>query len=85
MFFGSGSTASGAQDSGNRPTGVSIPARILDEELQEIVANPIRIDETKVIGWDQPGGIPEPMPLVSALAVVVGPSTDRAVTPVWRP
>ena len=84
LFFGSGSTASGAQDSGNRPTGVSIPARILDEELQEIVANPIRIDETKVIGWDQPGGIPEPMPLVSALAVVVGPSTDRAVTPVWR-
>ena len=84
--LGAGSTASAFQDadSNTRSTGVSIPARILDEELREIVANPIRIDETKVIGWDQPGGIPEPMPLMTTLAVVVGPSTDREMTPVWR-
>lgn len=67
-----------------RSTGVSAAARIIDEDLREITANPIRIDETKVIGWDQPGGIPDPIPLMSALAVVVGPSTDREATPVWR-
>jgi hypothetical protein len=82
----SGGAASALQDGNpaSRSVGFSDGARILDEDLREIVANPIRIDETKVIGWDQPGGIPDPIPLLSALAVVVGPSTDREVTPVWR-
>ena len=41
-----------------RPVGGSIPARILDQDLNEHPADPIVIDATKIIGWDQPGGIP---------------------------
>ena len=86
VFVEPAATAPSFQDrnAATAATGVSGSARILDEDLLEIVADPIRIDETKVIGWDQPGGIPEPMPLSSALAVVVGPSADRDVTPAWR-
>lgn len=86
ILLGSGVHASTVQDRNpaTRSSGVSVAARILDDELREIIANPIRVDETKVIGWDQPGGIPDPIPLLSTLAVVVGPATDREVTPAWR-
>ena len=85
----SGGTVSGADvaqdgDPPARSGGASIDARILDLELREVDANPILIDESKIIGWDQPGGIPEPVPRMSALAVVVGPSTGRDETPAWR-
>ncbi len=86
VFQESGTFASIPQDgkAAGSSVGFSEGARILHEDLREIVANPIRIDETQIIGGDQSGGIDEPIPLPSALAVVVGPATDREVTPVWR-
>ena len=67
-----------------RPVGGSIPARILDQDLNEHPADPIVIDATKIIGWDHPGGIPKALPIDSALTVMVGPATERSSTPEWR-
>jgi hypothetical protein len=66
------------------PVGRSIPARILDQELNELPADPILIDATKIISWDHPDGTPEGVLINSALAVIVGPATERASTPEWR-
>ncbi len=66
------------------PVGGSIPARMLDQDLQEHPADPIVIDATKVIGWDHPGGIPAAVPIDSMLTVIVGPATARSSTPEWR-
>lgn len=66
------------------PVGGSIPSRVLDLNLEEHAADPIVIDATKVLGWDQPGGIQRSFPIDEALTVIVGPATERDSTPEWR-
>lgn len=68
---------SNAQES-PRITGTEI--RVVDEALEVRVGDPVRIDESRVLVFDGPPGLPSIVPLPDLIAISTSPVTTRSTT-----
>ena len=59
-----------------RPTGTSI--RVIDESLLIRTGDPVRIEDSRVLIFDGPPGLPSIIPSEEFLAVVTTPNTSRS-------
>ena len=65
-------------------TDVPLPARVITNDLETHSARPFVIEDSHVIAWSKPTGIPTPIERADVLAIVVGPADSRATDSRWR-